>query len=475
MGSIRGISRGKYSTHTLRHGEKVHCWKCKKSYKRRSILEHHIRTKHMNYSAACPACGKRYVSVSVCNRHLKKVHNISNRSQFNIQLRKESNSKSETPECTRRAAVFPSFVQLSFEANKSFPWMANALSLQESKKFGKHVIAQRDIDVGQVIMVTPGFASIECLSSVDAHCFQCGKVQNIGFIQCPHCINLWFCSKQCYSNKSHRSKCKKIFHASDCHIVRLVTEMITVAFEMADMETMIDFCRGILFFDKKHKNLQPPYSSYGEVLRLKGFTEQKHFEIAKRVVKCIVRLPKFKFSATEDIQRMILNIAYRHAVTIEINVFSEESDVNQGVSTRFVIYDVLCRFNHSCSPNIHHFNDESNITHCVAIRPIKKGDQMFISYLAEMKFIDNQIRREYIQQNWGFTCECEKCSDLHIKTDMEEDSSYKYISQHFTEPPFRNRNRMLQECVRFLRKRGYYWSKTIDFITCCFISLINSS
>lgn len=208
--------------------------------------------------------------------------------------------------------------------------------------------------------------------------------------------------------------------------------MITVAFGMADMETITELCRGILFFDKKHKNLQPPYSSYGEVLRLKGFTEEKHFVIAKRVVKCIVRLPQFKSSATEDFQRMIFNIAYRHAVTIDINVFSEEFNVSQGISTRFVIYDVLCRFNHSCSPNIHHFNDENNITHCVAIRPVRKGDQVFISYLAEMKFEDNQKRQEYINQNWGFTCKCEKCCDLHINTDMEEDSSYQYVSKHST-------------------------------------------
>lgn len=473
MGSKKGISRGKYSTKTLQHGESVHCWECNNSYKRRSILAHHIRTKHMHFRASCPACGKQYVSVSVCNRHLKKVHNISNRSQFNINL--ELNSKSGAKKCSRRAAIFPSFGQLSFEADKAFPWMSNALSLQENIKFGKHVIAQRDIDVGQVIMATPGFASIECLSSIDGHCFQCGNVKKIGFIQCPHCINLWFCSKRCYSNKAHRSKCKKIFQASDCYIVRLVTEIITVAFEMTDVETMIDFCRGILFFGKKHKNLQPPYSSYGEVLRLKGLTEEMHFEIAKRIVKCILRLPKFKSSATEDFQRMILNIAYRHVVTIEVNVFSEESNVSRGVSTRFVIYDILCRFNHSCSPNIHHFNDENNITHCVAIRPIKKGDQVFISYLADMKFVDNQKRNEYIQQNWGFTCKCEKCSDSYINTDMEDDSSYEYISQNFTKLLFRDKNRMLQECVQFLRKRGYHWSKKVDFIMSCFISLINTS
>lgn len=104
MGSIKGISRGKYLTHNLHHCEKVQCLKCGKSYKRRAILLHHIRTKHMNFRVTCPLCDKRYVSVSVCNRHLKKVHNIFNRSQFNINLRKESNSKTGLPKRFRPSA-----------------------------------------------------------------------------------------------------------------------------------------------------------------------------------------------------------------------------------------------------------------------------------------------------------------------------------------------------------------------------------
>lgn len=480
MGSIKGVSRGKYSTRNLNHREKVQCLKCGKSYKRRAILLHHIRTKHMSFRVTCPLCEKRYVSVSVCNRHLQKVHHIFNHSQFNINLRKESNSKTGLPKLFRPSTTNVFFSgKLSFEADKAFPCMANVLSMQENAKFGKHIKADRDIDVGQVVIITPGYSSIDCLSSIDSRCFNCGNLQNNNFIQCPHCISLWFCSKKCYANKTHRMKCKKIFMASDCHIVRLVTEMITVAFEMANMETVFDFCRGVLFFDKKHENLKPPFSSYGEMLRLKGRTEESHFEIAKRVAKCIFLLPRFKPFATQDFQRMTMIIAYRHAVTIGINVFSGERKVCQGISTRFVMYDVLSRLNHSCSPNVHHVIDENHVTHCVAIRPIKKGDQIFISYLGEMKFMNDQERKTYITETWEFTCQCQKCSDLDkhfsIKnTSMEEDSSYQYLLQHFEDLPVRNKKKLLQKCVRFLRTYGNGWSEAVDFVTRCFISLINT-
>lgn len=478
MGVIKGSRRGKYTTRIIQIDGNVYCWECGKSFKRRAILCHHILTKHLNYRAACPLCDKRLVSVSACNRHLKNVHSLSNYSKFNIELKNDSNSTSETPHHSHPVAdTLPCFDQLSFDADKSFPHMANVLSFEENNKFGKHVVAECDIDVGEVILISSGFASIEYLSSINERCFQCGKDHNKDFIKCAHCVNLWFCSIRCCSDKMHKSKCNTTFQASDCHRMRLATEMITVAFGLGDVETIADFCRGIFFFDKKHKNLKPPFSSYYEILRLKGLAEEKHANIAKRVVKCIMLLPQFKTHDTKDFRRMIFNIAYQHVVTIGINVFSEETNVKCGISTRFVMHDVLSRFNHSCSPNIHHVYAENNDTHCVVVRPIKKGDQLFIDYLPGTKFVNDQERQEYIKETWGFTCNCEKCSHMDMKIDIEIDkelhSNYQYILQNFTK--LKDRERVLKKCIQFLKKRGYYYSKSVEFITSCFISLINSS
>lgn len=398
MGSIRGVPRGSYKIVQRNPVERFHCWKCKKSYKRKVILAHHIKSKHLNYHVICPICSRRYTSVSTCHRHLKKSHCIQNYSQFKLQLQNECVSTSTLSE------------KLSFESNKSFPCMANNILVKENGTFGKHLVAAGDIDIGQVVMAATSFASIDYLSSTNSRCFHCGK-KEANEIKCPHCIDLFFCSKKCSLSEVHRSRCNSKYSHNDSEVVRLVVEIISVAFRaMTNVEVFVEFCSGILFFDKKPKNLQPPYSIYAEMLLLKGRVHDEHFFIAQRIVRRIKTLPLFESFKTQHLQRFLFNLAYRHTTTIEINMFSEVSKVTSGgVSTRFYIYDILSRYNHSCVPNIRHIIDDDETTYCVAVRPIKKGEQLFINYVIDMPFENDQKRKDYIMELWGFKCYCEKC------------------------------------------------------------------
>lgn len=403
MGSIKGVSRGSY-TRRLHQAEKLECEKCGKSYKRKTILLHHIRTKHLNYHTVCPICSKRCSSVSVGNRHLKKVHNVAN---SRIKLKLQPNQ-----------SKFPSAGTLrnpSFEADKAFPCMTNKISVKENNKFGKHLVAKSNIEVGQTVMSATAFAAIEYISSVNSSCFHCGKVKNSSFIRCPHCIDVYFCSEQCSFNTFHRAKCNIKFNHDDNEVVRLVIEIITVAYRaIQNVDTFVDFCSGILFFNKKSKNLRAPYSHYAEMLQLNGNVKDEHSAIARRVVKLITMLPSFKSFKTQELQRLLFNLAYQHATTIRINAFSEDFEVSKGgVLTSFYIFDVLSRFNHSCEPNIRHMLDGDYSISCIATNPIKSGDQLFINYVDGKDFENEQERKEYIMELWNFTCKCQRCVKLN--------------------------------------------------------------
>lgn len=477
MGSIRGARRGKYSTHNIQPTNKVYCWKCNKVYKRKAILEHHIRTKHLNYHAGCPVCHKQYVSVSVCNRHLKRVHNVSSYSHFNVKLKNDLDSAPDAPISIHKdtdIVLIPEI--LSFESDKAFPCVANVLKLNENHKFGKHIIANCDIDVGKFVMITPAFASIEYVTCTNLGCFQCGKIENYKRIQCPHCINVWFCSKRCSLSEMHRKKCNKMYHYTDCRTVRLVTEIITMALKsVSDAKTLLEYCRGILFFNKKLKSCQSPYSTYGEIIRLKGIPEKIHFPIAQRVVKHITTLPQFDGLNSAEFQRILFHLAYRHTICIALNAFSEEIVLGKGGTlTRFAIYGILSRFNHSCAPNIHHYIDENNITYCVVIRPIKKGEQAFINYLSESQFDTTQERQSYIKENWQSECGCEKCS-LDFSVCDELHPLYCYIERNWKQYQCNNGNQLKQECISYLSEFGHSWSNAVDFIVRCLIAIINKS
>lgn len=112
MGPIKGVRRGNYSTRKLQPNERVYCPKCNKSYKRRSILTHHIQAKHLKYNAVCPICSKQFISISNCNRYLKKVHHITGYSAFNLQFQPNVSTLRESPIMTT--------------------------AVKENRKFGKH-------------------------------------------------------------------------------------------------------------------------------------------------------------------------------------------------------------------------------------------------------------------------------------------------------------------------------------------------
>lgn len=366
MGSKKGVSRGKYSLKII-NKEKFTCCTCGKDYKRKPILLHHIYSKHLGYRAGCPVCGRQFVSISACSRHLKKVHSIKNHSKLKLKLekpRKKTQTVSVTTNC------------LSYDGHKSFPYMAEVITFHESEQFGKHILAKRDLNVGNIVLTTSAFASIEYISS-QSGCFGCGKDITINTFECKHCINLQFCSAKCSLSKIHLSKCKKMFHRNDCRVVRLVTEVIKIALETAEnIQTFMDFSLGILFANKKSGDCLPKYSQYGEILQLKGHGKKEHLSIARRVLKIVVSLPQFKSLNTPEFQRTVFYLAYRHASTIEMNAFCEEFPCKKGILYLFSLYDVLSRFNHDCEPNVKAIIDEDNIINCVVDRSIKKDDQV---------------------------------------------------------------------------------------------------
>lgn len=397
MGCIKGVPRGKYKTYTLQLDGLVCCSQCIKRFKRRSSLLQHIRGTHLKIRKICPLCSKKFISTSTLNRHQKSVHGITTK-DGTLKAPKDTNLNSS---------------QFPFEADTTFPCLSKVLSLKENEKFGVHVVANNHIDVGEIVVASPPFACIDYLVNTGVGCFNCGKISKVK-IQCENCINVWFCSNLCKATKSHRKRCDTNFKSNDCHITRLAIEMIVVAFKAADnIEILLEFCRGVLFSNKEPRKCRPPYSKYGEILKLKGQAEPDHAAIARRVVKFIMKLPKlesFDSSKSEELKRILFYISYHHANTIALNAFSEMITCSKGGAyVQFYIFDALSRFNHSCDPNIELFLDDDNIIYGIATRQIKPGEQLFISYLGDERIECTQERKKYLKEGWNFDCQCQKC------------------------------------------------------------------
>lgn len=73
------------------------------------------------------------------------------------------------------------------------------------------------------------------------------------------------------------------------------------------------------------------------------------------------------------------------------------------------VFGDICKINHNCSPNATWFWDNlERRMSVVAVRAIKRGEEISISYLPfdETDGVDERRRQ---LGHWGFVCQCEKC------------------------------------------------------------------
>lgn len=331
-------------------------------------------------------CSKQFIGKSNVRRHLTNVHNIKDKSHFKIKF-------------------------MPISRGSSFPFIFSKAMVQKTNKtYGTHLVASRNICAGEPIMDTPPFAMIEYVTCLDVlKCFSCGselKTSN-SKIECDHCIDVAFCSKRCSLSKAHKIRCNQMYQKTDCRATRLATEIIRIAVERCkDAKLLLEFSDGI---SKNKKNVcQPPFFNYGLLLKLKGKNETDHQSIARRATQLVRSLPHFRLiTADEDI---LFNIMLRHVNSQPMNSFSEMEPVSKGGALhRYAIYDILSYFNHSCDPNVSHFIDDNNITHCVTAKEIQEGEQLFIDYLMNESELSSGERRRILEETWHFQCRCRKC------------------------------------------------------------------
>lgn len=91
------------------------------------------------------------------------------------------------------------------------------------------------------------------------------------------------------------------------------------------------------------------------------------------------------------------------------------------------LYLTQSKINHSCNPNAEiRFPYSNNILQVVALRAIQPGEEICISYLDECQLHRSRhSRQKYLEENYLFACECDKCQEeIHqpdVTSDEEED------------------------------------------------------
>lgn len=351
---------------------------------------------------------------------------------------------------------------LSFKPNEKFPCMADVLEIQQNEEYGRHIVAKCDIDVGKTILVEENFVSyanaydrIQCDT-----CLQTSK----NFIACIKCTSAMFCSETCQNrNEFHEKFCGENINRMPSYVKFIGKSVLIALNAFSTVDELTDFVGDIL--SKRGKEVpsaaNDPKSKYGLFLHLQPANVEildttENITIVYRTYAGLLQIPFVKnLFNSEQKQRFLMHLVGEHCLIISNNSYGGLNMDNSPLGT---LANVMSLFNHACAPNV--FNSTTgNEEICITLRPIKKGDQIFVKYLCGDR--TTRQRQAILLNQWGFLCKCDKCEPHCKSTDR---SIMKRALMSIRNGELVNAVTKSQ-CESFLKLYGHLpWSEEMDVV-----------
>lgn len=124
-----------------------------------------------------------------------------------------------------------------------------------------------------------------------------------------------------------------------------------------------------------------------------------------------------KFTTIAE-KRFLVHLIIHHGLVLRSNSFQ----IISGCDFEMKVNLITSFINHSCIPNTIILNKQKNII-AKSILPIKKGEQIFISYM------DNEDPSSDVKKTlyhiYGFICDCDICEGSSLE--QQDDSTTSYI------------------------------------------------
>lgn len=363
-------------------------------------------------------------------------------------------------------------VHLSYEANKNYPCMANILKFQYNDEYGRHIITECDIPAGKTVLIEDNFISYtksnnfltehKAPSDEQTKCITCNKA-TMNPIPCTRCTLVMFCSTVCQNeNKIHKIDCGAVYHLDDSINNKYIIQSILVAVNMfPNVKSLMDFVRNVVTSKKSNEiptSVLDQHSTYELFLKLWTPSKMEDFvTVTYNLYNTILRFKEIQkiFDSTIK-QRFLMHLVGQHALILLFN------------STQGQMCIFTSIMSHSCVPNIQEIWID-NRTAGITIRPIKKGEQLFISYMPEAvgKMLNKDHKTElYIK--YGFKCKCLKCANkLEDLIRIERDQCFLDIDNTTLD----EKNKVLLEqfngkCIKVLNEyKDLPWSLQLDNVS----------
>lgn len=274
------------------------------------------------------------------------------------------------------------------------------------------------------------------------NCSACLKT-TMNFIACEHCTSALFCDSNCANaNEYHKIECNE--HAFDTKSPNefYMRSILTALNIFDDADRLMAFVEDSLNenVEKPPESLNDMKSKYRAMLQLNTFASDKNKKLYYRPAFMIyyslmsMKSIRKKFDS-EQRKRFLMHLALHHYVVISINNFRNVRYQTIEDEGAFIICSY---FNHACAPNLM-VKRTGQLRYCVTIRPIKAGQQLFVTYFGDL-LCEQSVEhcQQYLLANFDFQCTCERCESHKLKMNSENllsDPDYLYLyTEQFKQP-----------------------------------------
>ncbi len=371
--------------------------------------------------------GLAYANRSACFFQLKMYDeclvDIELARQANYPARLIPKLDQRREDCLKLVAAVSRKDKLSYESDENFPGMANILEIRCDKTFGRHIVAKCDIPVGKIVLAEKSFMT-RILNKPYISCAVCMK-SLMNFVACTQCTSTLFCQSGCADvNDIHKIDCGEV-PDTGCGPLRYYLDAIIFIIGMfTDIDQLIEFVENVINSERitAPHSLDDVKSKFRALLQLSKNdrpiemkSEERFKESLLIYNNILLRKSIRKMFETEQKSRFLMHLVlHLNCVAINNGFTATMPDDGQKMS----MYIIASYFNHSCAPNVLGMNTDQNVRYCRTVRPIKAGQQLFISYLNDcsaqpdhnfMEQMDSADRRKMLYENFNFRCKCERC------------------------------------------------------------------
>ncbi|XP_011493877.1 PREDICTED: SET and MYND domain-containing protein 4-like [Ceratosolen solmsi marchali] len=326
-------------------------------------------------------------------------------------------------------------------SHPNIPSASNAIDIMYNKDLGKHLVANRDIDAGEILINEKPYTSFLSHQNIYTHCSYC-FVRAWNSIPCEHCPLAMYCSKEC------RSRAWKQYHDIECPIKGYflgmrMNELAPISLKLTvlavrESGSIKELRKNLEQIDNCQDYLMKSYTGDGiycsdKYKPLYNFVthedKRKSYEIltlslnAAFILYYMFTLTSF-FGNTEDkrISELYQNedamfigkLLAQHFMSIQMNDH-EFSELRNEEFCRIgsVIGSVTSLLNHSCNPNVSRCSvlNNNNMQQVVyALHPIKKGSEILDDYGCHFCYT-SKSERDKLLKKYHIKCHCQSCTE----------------------------------------------------------------